>query len=190
MVVTKEEVLERLSRVLSIIPRKYIDALLVLHAKLVGSDVDWAVGGDLGEQLRTINVEPDRIEILTSRDSVPKIAEAVKNFNPSKLSFEVQKLSRDAKIEGKEYPAYVRSYYFNFNIGTIRVDVYGDIQYKIDSWDWGDKIEFIPEYVSLVGKQIAVVPLKLKYELYQQLGWTDRAEWIRQVMFRGRFRSR
>ncbi len=184
MVVTKEDVLEQLSRVLSIIPQKYIDALLALHARLEDKNIGWSISGDLGEELRTINVNPDCIEILTSKDGPEQIWEAMKEFNPTTIAFQTQQLSRNAIVEEKEYLVYVQSHYFYFNIDTIKVKVYGDIQYRIDSWDWGDKLEFTPEYTYLVGKKIATVPLSLKYELYQMLGWTDRAKKIRQVLER------
>jgi len=184
MVVTKEEVMEQLSRVLSIIPQKYIDALLALHARLEDKNIGWSISGDLGEELRTINVNPDCIEILTSKEGVEQIWEAMKEFNPTTIAFQTQQLSRNAIVEEKEYPVYVQSHYFDFSIDMTKVKVHGDLQYRIDTWDWGDKLEFTPEYTYLVGKKIAVVPLSLKYELYQMLGWTDRAEKIRQVLER------
>ncbi len=187
---TKEEVMRQLSNVLTIIPKNYIDALLTLQAKLEDKSVEWVVGGDLGEELRTIDVHPDCIEILTSKDGALKIATAVKEFNPSEISLEIQELSRNAKVNEKEYPVYARSYYFDFNIGTTKVKVYGNIQYRIDSWDWGDKLSFTPEYVYLVGKKIAVIPLSFKYEFYQLLGWTDNAERVKQALDKQHFHRR
>jgi hypothetical protein len=62
--------------------------------------------------------------------------------------------------------------------------VYGDIQYKIDDWAWGDKLEFTPEYVNVTGVKIAVVPLQVKYEIYQKMGWAERAEKIETLIRR------
>jgi len=190
MVVKKEEVMEQLSHVLTIIPKEYIDALLTLHAKLDGKNVEWAVGGDLGEELRTINVEPDCVEILTSKDGSERIAEVVKEFNPNKIALHTQQLPRNAKVGEKEYTVFARSYYFDFNIGATKVKVYADLQYRIDSWDWGDKLEFTPDYVYIVGKKTAVVPLSFKYEFYQSLGWADCAEKIKQTLDRQRLHKR
>ncbi len=99
MVVTKEDVLEQLSRVLSIIPQKYIDALLALHARLEDKNIGWSISGDLGEELRTINVNPDCLEILTSKDGAEQIWEAMKEFNPTTIAFQTQQLSRNAIVE-------------------------------------------------------------------------------------------
>ncbi len=189
MVVKKEEVMEQLSRVLAIIPQKYIDALLTLHAKLDGKQVEWSVGGDLGEELRTVKVNPDCVEILTSKEGAEQIAEAAKEFNPSKIAFQTRQLARNARLQEKEYPVYARSYYFEFKIDTTEVRVHGDLQYRVDEWEWGDILQFTPEYVNVVGQKFSVVPLSLKYEFYQQLGWGDRADKVQQVLERQRARK-
>jgi hypothetical protein len=179
-----------LNGVISIAPRTYIDALLVLHRKLDGKNIEWAVGGDLGEVLRTVNVEPDCIEILTSKEGAEKIVEATLEFAPRTVALEIQRLPRNATIEGKEYPVYTRSYYSEFNIGAVHVKVHGDTQYRLNDWDWGDKVEFTPDYVYVVCKKIAVVPLTFKAEFYQSLGWADRAEKIKQTLDRRRMHGR
>lgn len=183
---TKDDAMKQLSRVLTIVPQQYINALLMLQKKLDGKNIEWSVGGDLGEELATVDVNPDCVEILTSQEGAKQIALAVEEFKPSPLTFRTQKLARNAKIEAKEYPVYIRSYYCDFDIETAKVKVYGGLQYRIDDWDWGDKLEFTPEYISVVGDKIAIVPLHIKYELYQRLGWTDRAEKVKSVIMRGR----
>jgi hypothetical protein len=172
--------------ILSLAPVPYVNALLTLHDKLDDKNVDWVVGGDLGEVLRTVNTSPDSVEILVSKGGADVVALAVAEFNPSKVKLETQQLPRNATVEGKEYPAYIRSYYSEFNISEVNVKVHVDLQYRINSWEWGDKLEFKPEYVSVVGKTTAVVPLSIKYELYQLLGWTDKVEQIKEALERQR----
>ena len=58
------------------------------------------------------------------------------------------------------------------------------MQYKINDWDWGDKIEFTPEYVNVTGAKIAVVPLQVKYEIYQKMGWAEKVEKIEPIIRR------
>ncbi len=176
--------------IISIAPQTYINALLVLHGKLNGKNIDWAVGGDFGEVLRTVNVEPDCIEIHTSKDGAEKIAEATSELKPRNVALETQQLPRNALIETKEYPVYIRSYYTEFNIDTIKVKVYGDAQYRLNDWDWGDKVEFTPDTVYVVGKKISVIPLSFKLDFYRSLGWTDRAEKIKQTLDKQRLHGR
>ncbi len=185
----KDEAMKQLSRVLTIIPQQYINALLTLHKKLDGKSIEWAIGGDLGEELATVRVDPDCVEIWTSKEGAEQIASILEEFQPSRMTFRTQKLSRNANIDGSEYPVYIRSHYYEFNIEAAKVKVHGDLQYRIDHWDWGDKLEFTPEHVNIIGDKIAVVPLQIKYELHQRLGWTDRAEKVQDVIMRGRKRK-
>lgn len=159
----------------------YIEALLFLHKKLTRNHVDWAVGGELGEALRTVPVKPDCIEIVTSKRGAAQIFLAVKEYAPRGVYFQIQKLNRNAVIDEKEYPVYVRSYYFEFTLGTIKVKVHGDLQFRIKDWEWSEKLSFNPEYMYVVGTKTAIVPLHIKYDLYHQLGWTDRIEKIMQA---------
>ena len=179
-----------LNGVISIAPTKYIDALLTFYEKVENKNLAWAVGGDLGEVLRTVNVEPDCIEIQTSKEATERIVEATSEFNPHSVKLETQRLSRNAVIEGKEYPVHIRSFYSEFNIGAVKVRIYGDAQYRLNDWDWGDKIEFIADYVFVVGKKVAVVPLSFKYDFYKSLGWKDRVEKIKQTLEKQRIHTR
>ena len=53
-------------------------------------------------------------------------------------------------------------------------------------WDWGDSLEFEPDYVYVVGVKVPIVPLKMKRELYTGLGWLDRASKIHEAVIRSR----
>jgi hypothetical protein len=109
---------------------------------------------------------------------------AFKQFSQKGVLFQTQSLERKAFFEKKEYPVYARSYYFDFTLNGVKVKVHGDLQFKVGNWEWGDKLEYTPEHVSVVGTKTAIVPLQVKYELYQTLGWADRAEKISQVINR------
>lgn len=175
---------QQLNEVLSFVDLAYIDALLLLHDTFENEHVGWAVGGDLGEALETIQVEPDHVEIVANKDGTEKIFSAVKEYNPKPIELQTIKLARNAKINGIEKPIYIQSYFFEFFLGCVNVRVYGDMQYKINDWDWGDKLEFTPEYVNIMGVKIAVIPLEVKYQIYQNLGWTDRSEKIEPIIKR------
>jgi hypothetical protein len=178
---TNQDFLAQVSHLLTFIPQKYIDALLTLHSKLDGKKIKWVVSGDLSERLRLVKVDPDCIEIVTSKDGVEKIFENVKEFNPQPVRFQTQQLPRSAVITGKEFPVFHRSYYFEFNIKTVTLKVHGDLQFKVGNWEWGEVFDFNPEYVYVTGKKIAVTPLPIQYEFYQMLSWVDRAEKISQI---------
>jgi hypothetical protein len=181
MSISSKDFWGQFGKFVSTIPKPYVDALLVLHEKLDSKNIKWVVSGDLAELLRIIKVEPDFIEILTSKNDAHLILQAFQEFEPKQIVFQTQQLSRNALVEGKEYPVYARSYYFEFRLNTVRVKVEGDLQFKVDDWEWGDALDFTPEYVCVVGKKIAVTPLSIALQLYESLGWTDRVEKIREV---------
>lgn len=185
-----DKIKEQLNNVLAIIEQPYVNALLTLHKRLAKKNIEWAVSGDLGEALRTVQVKPDCIEIVTNKRGAAQIFLAVHEYGPAGVYFQTQKLPRNAKLGGKEYPVYVRSHFFDFVMEGVKVKVYGDLQFKISNWDWGDKLTFTPEHIYLVGLKTAVVPLSVKFELYKNLGWADRAEGIRQVMARSKPNTR
>ena len=156
-----------------------VRGLLSIHEKLRGSGVNWSIGGDLGEALRGVKVDADSIELVTDEDGAKKIFEAVSNdYNPTEIKYFMQRLPRDATINEKEYPVYIRSHYFEFQVNAVRVRVHGDLQYKVGEWDVGDILEFDPEQVYIVGEEMSVIPLLLKYEIARALGWKDRQEKI------------
>ena len=168
----------------TLISLKYVDALLLLNSKLKDESFRWAISGKLGEALRTVHVEPEYIEIVTNKEGAKKIFQAVLEYSPQKLKLRTETLGRPAVIREKEYPVRIRSYFFEFDMNSIKVKVFGDLQFKIADWEWGDKLEFKPDYIYVVGQKVAVVPLQLKYDLYRGLGWIDRAEKVLKVLSR------
>ncbi len=179
-----EKIKEQLSHVLAVIEPAYVDAILMLHKRLDKDHVTWAVGGDLGEALKTVQAQPDCLEIVTDRNGAAQIFLAFKGVVRKGVYFQTQRLNRNAMLGGKEYPVYARSYYFDFTICGVKVKVHGNLQYRVSDWEWGDKLEFTPEYVSVTGTRTAIVPLQVKYDIYQGLGWTDRAEKVSQILNR------
>jgi hypothetical protein len=179
---TNRDYLNQLSPFLTIIPQKYVDTLLTLHSKLNNKNIKWVLSGNLAQRLRLVKVDPDFVEVVTSKDGAEQINQAVQEFKPQKVSVQTKQLSRNAVIGGKEFPVYSRSYCFEFMIKDVTVKVEGDLQFKVGNWDWGDVFDFEPEYVCVTGKKIAVTPLAILHELYQMLGWVDRAEKIAQII--------
>jgi hypothetical protein len=179
---TNQDFLDQLSPFLTIIPQKYVDVLLTLDGKLEGKKIKWIVSGDLSERLRLVKVDPDFIEIVTTKDGAEQINQAVQEFAPQKVCVQTKQLPRNALIGEKEYPVFIKSHYFEFKVKDLAVKVEGDLQFKVGNWDWGDVFDFEPEYVYVTGKKIAVTPLAILYELYQMLGWMDREEKIAQII--------
>jgi hypothetical protein len=176
----RQEMLNQLIPVVTVIPHEYVDAILSLHEKL--GNIKWTIDGDLGECLRAVQVEPEKIELLCDTRDLEKIFTSIKDFNPTAIALVTDKLPRNAVVDGKEYPVYVRSHQLMFTLKDVKVKVKGDLQFRIGDWEWGNPLEFTPEYVYVVGKKTAVMPLSLAAQLYQGLGWMDRVQKIMHVM--------
>ena len=179
---SNQNYLDQMSHFVTVIPQKYMDALLSLNGKLENKNIIWTVSGDLAERMRLVRVEVDCIEIVTSKEGAEQIFQEVQEYKPRKLGIQTRRLQRDADICKEVFPVYVRSYSFEFNINDVTVKVQGDLQFKVGNWEWGEVFDFNPEYINVTGKTIAVIPLSIQYEFYQSLGWTDRAVKIFQVI--------
>jgi hypothetical protein len=175
-----KEMPSRLRPLFTVIPPNYVKAISVLHEKL--GDIKWAIGGDLAECFRTVQVVPDGIELICSKQDAERIHQAVAGFKPTTVALHTKNLSRNAVINGKEYPIYIRSHQFGFKLHGITVSVQGNLQFRVGEWEWGDPLDFSPEYVNVVGKKTAVMPLGIAAQMYQTLGWADRVEKIRRVI--------
>ncbi len=181
-----QEMFTRLSRMLTVVPKSYVDAILILHQKLDDKNINWILDGDLAECLKTVPVEPKCIEIVCSKQDSEEIFSSVEEFKPSPQTFQVIELGRNAVINERELPVNIRSHYFDFYIKSVLVKVHGDLQFQVNGWDWGDFFLFEPDYVYVVGKKTAVTPLIIRAELYGLLGWFDRVEKIKQVTDKAR----
>lgn len=159
----------------------FVSALLKFHEKLEGKNVKWILSGDLGEAFKSVRVAPDCVEIVTSKEGAEQINQAVAQYAPQPVEYRVQQLPRNALVQGQEFPVYVRSYSFEFKIDQVPFRVFGDLQFKLGDWEWGDTFEFEPDTIYVVNRRTLVAPLQVKYELYHALGWMDRAEKIKWV---------
>ena len=161
-----------------LIEQRFIDALLDLHKTLDGLQIEWAIGGDLGEALFGVQVDPNCIELITNKEGAYSLHDAISSYYPSEIEYKTTKLSRDASWGNETFPVYTRSHFFCFRVKGVDVKIYGDLQYRISDWEWGDPLEFEPQFIYITGYKTAILPLKLKYELHNGLGWTDKAEKI------------
>ncbi len=174
--------LSKLSGIVSVIPRQYVDAILALHDTLDGKGIEWIVNGEAAESLETVDVEPQYLEIVCSRRDAEQFHKAVTEFSPSPLTYLTQRLPDNAVYQGNQYPVFQKSHYFDFSLRGIQVRVHGDLQFRVNDWEWGDVFEFTPNYVSIVGRKTAVTPLPILLGIYESLGWTEKARRIRIVL--------
>jgi len=148
----------------------------------------WAFGGDAGEIIKGVNLHTDHLEIITTKAGTEEICKLLAEYVTTPPADAEKRLARDADVDAKMLPVYVKSHYAELTVDKVRVEVYGDLQYKVAEWEWGDPIDFIVEYVNVVGTNVPTVPLRLKSELDLGLGWLDRVELISDAVIRSQHR--
>ena len=166
---------------LIVLAKPLLDATVRIGELLRDLPIKWAMGGEIGEILMGVNVRPDHLTILTSADGCNQISAKLATAEEGSAQSIERKLDRDAEIDLKQYPVYVKSYMARFNVNGQRLDVYGDLQIKVGDWDWGDPLDYEPDYVYVVSEKVPVLPLRLKLNLYMGLGWIDRVRKINEA---------
>lgn len=169
---------------LVVVNERMLQATIKIGQLLNDCSETWGVGGDAGEILSGVNVHPDHITILTTTKGSEEANRKLQAFHVEGPSEVERKLERNAEIDHVALPVRTKSQTTRFTVDGERVDVHGDLRIKVGEWDWGDPLDFEPEYVYVVGVKVPVVPLKLKTELYFGLGWMDRVSKINQAMAR------
>jgi hypothetical protein len=163
-----------------------LDCILSLNQLLKGVEAKWAIGGDAAEVICGVNVKPDRVTIVTTAEGCDEICSSLVRYQKRHPETREVTLERRADISGKFYPVQVRSRFGELKLEGSKVEVHGDVQIKVGDWDWGDSIDFEPNYVNVVGRKVPTVPLQLKTELYMGLGWLDRIEVMTKSLTHGR----
>ncbi|MGA2664943.1 MAG: hypothetical protein ABSF83_08370 [Nitrososphaerales archaeon] len=142
-----------------------------VHAK-------WAVGGDAGAVMAGVNVTPEYIEILTTKEGCDEISRALARYQTLAPAMVERKLPREAEIDGKMLPVYIRSHYAELSVDGVKVEVHGDKQIKVGEWEWGDPLDYTADYTYISGGRLPLVPLSLMSELDLGLGWLDHVKLI------------
>ncbi|MGA2666375.1 MAG: hypothetical protein ABSF83_15675 [Nitrososphaerales archaeon] len=168
------------------LPAPLLRAVLLLGRELKDLHAKWAIGGDAGEIIKGVHVKTDHLEILTTKEGCFEVCELLAARVTAPPEEAERRLAREADVEGRAYPVRVRGLYAELSIDGVRVEVHGDEQIRVGEWEWGDPLDFEPEYTYVVRARVPIVPLRLKSELDLGLGWLDRLELISSAVMSGR----
>jgi len=169
---------------LVVLDKPLLEATIEVGNLLKDCQLKWAFAGDIGEILNGVNVQPDHLTILSNIVGCEEISKKLEGFQVEASRQVETQIKRNAEIEPKPLPITIKSYASQFNINGQRLNVHGDLRIKVGDWDWGDPLDYEPEYVYVVGVKVPVVPLELKTRLYMGLGWMDRVRKIHEAMAR------
>jgi hypothetical protein len=172
------------SEELVVLDKPLLDATIEVGNLLKDCHAKWALAGDIGEILNGVNVQPDHLTILTDAVGCEEIGKKLERFQVEASRPVETQIKRNAEIGPEPLPISIKSYASQFNLNGQRLNVHGDLRIKVGDWDWGDPLEYEPEYVYVVGTKVPVIPLELKTQLYMGLGWIDRVRKINEAMTR------
>ena len=127
-----------------------LKAIIKMGAALKDVNAKWGIGGDAGEIMKGVNVQADIVEILTTKEGTEEIPRRCPSTEYTPAPAE-ERVERQADVDGKMIPVFIKSSYAELTVDGVKVKVYGDEQIKVGEWDWGDPLDFQPEYVYVVG---------------------------------------
>lgn len=171
---------------LVVLSKPLLDATIIIGKALMDCENKWAVGGDVAEVISGVNVQPNHITILSTKDGCEEVARKLFKYQVEPPHDFESELARDAIVDLKPHKVRIKSYTSRFDVEGSQLNVYGNLRIKVGEWDWGDPLDFDPDYVYVLGVKMPIVPLKMKSELYSGLGWTDRAVKIHEAVMRSR----
>jgi hypothetical protein len=149
----------------------FIHALLLLHGRLEGSWVRWAVMGSVSHALQGLDIRPRDIDVFTDEEGAYEIERLMGEYVSRRVSF-----SREGRI---------RSHFGELNVGGVRVEIIGEMELLSESGEWRpfldeDRIHFI----EVEGAEIPVRSLEQEVEANIRLGRHERAEHLRALIYR------
>lgn len=147
------------------ISRKIKEVLKIVCTKLKGKGIDWVLVGSTNLALQRINVTPHDIDILTDK----------------KGAYSINELLRDYEIKKVEYreSENLASYFGEFRIEGVKVEVMGDLRIKHPDGTWYVKLVTRSARNAKIGEmEIPLQPLEKELEGYKILG---RVEKVREI---------
>lgn len=133
---------------------RILEALQVLVNRLKGTPIKWVLAGSASLALQGVKVEPGDIDILTDRDGAYGIADLLKTHETKPMKFRSGKWSR--------------SYFGEFEIRGVKIEVMGDLEERIGSiWvSLSDRL-VSPKLVQIDSIDIPVSSLEAQLKSYR-----------------------
>ena len=142
------------------------EMVLTLRRRLADAAVEWALTGSASFVLQGVPLEPDDVDVQTTKAGACAIEECFSDDVVEPVSF-------------AESPT-IRSHFGAVDVNGVRVEVMGDLQKRVDGgWEPPVDVTEHRKYVSLGPDRIPVLSLEYEARAYEKLGRTDRAALLR-----------
>ncbi len=144
------------------LPEKHKRALKKVHARLSGSDVNWAVTGSVSFCLQGVPLTPNDIDIQTDETGAYEIEEAFSD-----------RVIREVKFSSTDR---IKSHFGAFELEGVTVEIMGGIQkYYEGKWEDPIDIDCYKKFVNFKGIEVPVLDLSYEAKAYRRYGRIKRA---------------
>jgi hypothetical protein len=158
------------------IAKDAIECLQILCARVSNQDITWVLVGSTSLALQGVDVTPRDIDILTDEAGAYKINELLKDCEVKPVAYRPSDT--------------VRSYWGEFRVNDVKVEVMGDYQERVrGKWQGLSSRLATPVIIQLGGMQLPVSSLEAQLRSYESAGQdteTSKIEAIRAALKRRR----
>jgi len=150
------------------LPSDVASALEILLEELNGTAIPWALTGSTSFALQGVPIDPDDIDVQTTKSGAYAIEERFTANMVTPLSF-----SETAKI---------RSYFGTLELNGVPVEIMGELQKRSEGEGWEPPVDVTEhrQFVLFRGYKVPVLSLAYEAYAYDQLGRTERANMLRE----------
>ena len=151
----------------------YLNILRQIHARLVNTDVNWAVTGSFGFALQGVPVQPNDIDIQTDKAG----------------AYVIESLFADVIIRKVQFSATerIKSHFGALQIEGIEVEIMGDIQKRGVDGVWEEIVDLAryKQMVKIAGLFVPILSLEYEYQAYLKFGRVEQAKMLRRWLDSG-----
>lgn len=149
----------------------YLAALHLIHDRIAGASLDWALTGSVAFALRGLDFSsPGDIDLQTDTAGAYVVEQRLAEYSV-----------RPVHISQTER---IRSHFGALQIEGVTVEIMGDIQHKRPDGTWTDPVD-IParrEWVEVDGLRLPLLSLAYEAEAYRRIGRPETARRLRAWM--------
>jgi hypothetical protein len=152
------------------IPENIFKALKVISDKLNGKGINWVLISSTNQALQGVDVKPRDIDILTDKEGVYAIVEALKDFVVEAVH------PRESET--------MKSHYGKLNIEGVEVEIIGDlINIKPKGDLWSETKNFSKKIIiEFKGVEVPGISLDQELSAYTKMKNIERIKKIKQAM--------
>lgn len=146
----------------------YLQVLRLIHDRVAGADLKWALTGSVAFALRGIDVSPPGdIDVQTDTAGAYEIEERLAVYSMRPVTFS----------EAEQ----MRSHFGALKIEGVTVEIMGDIQHRRPDGSWTDPVDVAArrEWVAVDGMRLPVLSLEYEAEAYRRIGREETASQLR-----------